>query len=104
MSAMGNDYGYEEIFSRELEAIGSEHDVFIPISTSGNSPNIIKAVEQAIEKRMYTCGLTGQSGGRLGKLCDTIRVPSTATPRIQESHILIGHIICELVEAACFKN
>ncbi len=104
ISAIGNDYGFEQAFSRELSSIGDEGDIFIPISTSGNSPNIIKAIEAAKEKRLITYGLTGNNNGIMTQLCNCIEVPSTSTPRIQECHILIGHIICEAIETALFKK
>jgi D-sedoheptulose 7-phosphate isomerase len=98
LTAIGNDYGFEQIFARELRALAKPGDVFIPISTSGNSQNIIAAVEVARGLHIRTIGLTGQSGGYLKQLCECIRVPSAETPRIQECHILIGHILCALVE------
>tara|TARA_A100001015_G_scaffold134760_1_gene149536 strand:- start:1672 stop:2253 length:582 start_codon:yes stop_codon:yes gene_type:complete len=104
LSAIGNDYGFDEVFSRELSSIGNEGDIFIPISTSGNSPNIIKAIEVAKEKKLITYGFTGQKKGSMTKMCSCIEVPSTSTPRIQECHILIGHIICEEIENALFKK
>lgn len=104
VTAIGNDYGYEHIFSRELKAIADERDIFIPITTSGNSENIIQAVKTADSMNIYTTCLTGNGGGKLKDLCKTIIVPSTATERIQECHILIGHIICAIVEANFFKN
>lgn len=102
MSAISNDYGYEQVFARELLAIGKPGDVFIPISTSGDSPNILAAVRVAKELKIETLGWTGQKGGRLKELCDCVCIPSTETARIQECHILIGHIVCGLVEAAYF--
>lgn len=104
MSAIGNDYGYDQIFARELRALAGPHDVFIPISTSGNSANVLAAVEVAQELGVRTMGLTGESGGRLAELCPTLRSPSTRTERIQEGHILLGHILCGLVERAYFKD
>ncbi len=104
LTAIGNDYAYEEIFARELEALGNPGDVFIAITTSGNSANILSAVEAARRKGLRIFGLSGDKGGKLAKLCDCICVPSTVTARIQESHILIGHIICELVEKRLFEN
>ena len=104
ISAMGNDYGYEQVFARELQAIGKPEDVFIAISTSGNSANILAAVMVAKELSVATIAWTGESGGKLKKLCDCICVPSSETARIQECHILIGHIVCGLVEAAYFKE
>ena len=103
LTAIGNDYGYEKLFSRQVQANGVKGDVFIGISTSGNSKNIIKALEECKEKGITTIGLTGQSGGKMKELCDyCICVPSNETPRIQESHILIGHIICAVVEEEIF--
>ena len=105
ITAIGNDYGFERLFSRQVEAHGNEGDVFIALSTSGNSPNIIKALEACKVKGVKTIGLTGESGGKMAGLCDIcIKVPSTETPRIQESHILIGHIICYLVEETLFGH
>jgi D-sedoheptulose 7-phosphate isomerase len=98
MSAIGNDFGYEQVFARELQAVGRAGDVFIPISTSGNSPNILAAADVARELKITTVGLTGQSGGQLKQRCECICAPSPETPRIQECHILIGHIICCAIE------
>lgn len=103
LTAIGNDYGYEKVFSRQLEAQGLKGDIFIGISTSGNSANILKALEICKEKGIISIGLTGQSGGKMNELCDyCIKVPSSCTPRIQESHILIGHILCAIVEEELF--
>ncbi|HQS39503.1 MULTISPECIES: SIS domain-containing protein [unclassified Polaromonas] len=102
ISAIGNDYGYEQIFARELQAIAKPEDVFIPISTSGNSANILAAVSVAKELGVTTVAWTGAGGGRLGQMCDCICIPSSETARIQECHILIGHIVCGLVEAGYF--
>lgn len=104
ISAIGNDYGYELSFARELSSIGNKQDVFIPISTSGNSPNIINAIKVAYEKGLKIYGLTGSNKGDMSALCNCIEVPSSSTPRIQECHILIGHIICEKIEEEIFKN
>ena len=104
MSAIGNDYGYEEVFARELDVLGTEKDVFIPITTSGNSPNILKAICIAKRKNIKTVALTGKTGGKLVDQCDSIKIPSLRTERIQEGHILLGHILCALVESAYFKN
>lgn len=98
ISAIGNDYGYEQAFARELSSIGNPGDVFIPISTSGNSPNILVAIETAKERGLTTYGLTGESGGKMAQACTCLHVPSDETPRIQECHILIGHIICAVVD------
>lgn len=103
ITAVGNDYSFEEIYSRYIKAAGKKGDVLFGISTSGKSKNIIKAVKEANSIGISTVGLTGQSGGELRGFCKyLICVPSIDTPRIQESHILIGHIICELVEQKLF--
>jgi D-sedoheptulose 7-phosphate isomerase len=104
LTAMGNDYGYENIFSRELEALGKPEDILIGITTSGNSPNIIKGVDAAKKIGITTFILTGQSGGKLKGLADCVHIPSNDTARIQECHILVGHIICGFVEKAMFKD
>ena len=103
ISAIGNDYGYEQVFARELEAIAKPGDVFIPITTSGNSSNIVAAIEVARTCAVTTIGLTGGSGGRIKLLCDCICIPSGETARIQECHILVGHILCGLVEKGYFQ-
>lgn len=103
ITAVANDYSYDVIYSRMVEGIGNNGDVIIGLSTSGNSKNIIKAFETAKEKNMITIGFTGESGGGMKAVSNyLINVPSIDTPRIQESHIMIGHIICELVEAQLF--
>ena len=103
LTAVGNDYGFDEIYSRLIDGIGEKGDVLVGLSTSGNSPNILKAFNTAKKKEMVTIGFTGKSGGELRTLCDhLINIPSTDTPRIQESHIMIGHIICQLVEEKYF--
>ena len=103
LTAVGNDYGYEKLFSRQIQANGDSGDVFIGISTSGNSKNIIEALKECKKKKIVTVGLTGESGGLMDDLCDyCIKVPSNETPRIQESHILIGHIICAVIEEELF--
>ena len=104
MTAMGNDYGYENVFSRELEAVAKPDDIFIAITTSGNSPNILKAVYTAKELGVNTYVLTGKTGGKLANQADCLCVPSNDTARIQESHILLGHIICGFVEKEIFKD
>lgn len=99
LTAIGNDYGYQDVFSRQLEALGNKGDVFIGISTSGNSENIIKALHVCKDKGIISIGFTGLNGGKMNDLCDIcIQIPSDETPRIQESHIMIEHIICSLVE------
>lgn len=101
LTAVANDYSYDEVFSRLVKAKGRAGDILICLSTSGNSPNVVKAAERAMIIGLKTIGLTGSKGGALNDYCDLmIRVPSDDTPRIQEAHILIGHIICELVEMA----
>jgi len=101
VTAIGNDYGYEEVFARQLQALAVSGDVCVAISTSGNSPNVIHAVTCAHRMGLFTIGLTGASGGRLRGLVDVlIAVPSEETPRIQECHILLGHALCDAVEQA----
>lgn len=103
LTAVGNDYNHDYIFSRQIEAYGNANDIFIAISTSGNSKNIIKAIESAKQKKLLIIGLTGKQDCQMDKLCDyTIKVPSDKTPIIQEAHIMIGHIICEIVENELF--
>ncbi|MBT8558163.1 D-sedoheptulose 7-phosphate isomerase [Polynucleobacter paneuropaeus] len=104
ITAIGNDYGYEQIFARELQAIAKPDDIFIPISTSGNSANILAAVSAAKELGVTTIAWTGAGGGQISQMCDCICIPSTETARIQECHILIGHIICGLVEHEYFRK
>lgn len=99
LTAVANDYGYDAIFARAVEAKGRPGDLLFGLSTSGNSGNVVKAMEKAQEVGMITIALTGQGGGKLAQMVDyLLAVPSTDTPRIQESHILLGHILCELVE------
>lgn len=103
LTAVANDYSYDAIYSRLVKGIGNKGDVLIGLSTSGNSGNIIKAFETAREKGMITIGFTGETGGKMKPLCEyLLNVPSTDTPRIQESHIMLGHIICQLVEEQYF--
>ncbi len=103
VTAVGNDYGYDEIYARLVEGILEPGDILIGLSTSGNSPNILKAFEAARAKAVATIGFTGRTGGKLAELSSLLlNVPSDDTPRIQESHIMIGHIICQLVEAKYF--
>lgn len=105
VTAVANDYGYDEVFSRLISAMGRKDDMLIAISTSGNSPNITKAIEAATKAEMITVGFTGEKGGKMRDLCThLINVPSNDTPRIQECHILIGHIICEMVEKQLFSK
>ena len=105
ITSISNDYGYARLFSRQIQANGVTGDVFFGISTSGNSENIIMALSECKEKGIYTIGLTGSNDSKMDELCDIcIKVPSTDTPRIQECHILIGHIICCIVEENIFGN
>jgi D-sedoheptulose 7-phosphate isomerase len=105
ITAVANDYSYDEVFSRLVKAKGRAGDILIGISTSGNSKNVIKAIEVANEKGMITIGMTGKTGGKMKEICKyLINVPSTDTPRIQEAHIMIGHIICEIVEKVLFEK
>ena len=103
LTAVANDYGYEHVYARLIEGIGQPGDILIGLSTSGNSVNIIEAMRKAKRKGMVTIGFTGDSGGNMKEDCDfLLNVPSNDTPRIQESHIMLGHIICELVETQYF--
>jgi len=104
LTAVANDYSYDVVYSRIIEGIGQEGDVLVGLSTSGNSKNIIKAFEKGREKNMTTVGFTGENGGAMRSCSDyLINIPSADTPRIQESHIMAGHIICQLVEEKYFK-
>ena len=104
LTAVGNDYGFESVFSRQIEALGRQGDVLVAISTSGNSPNIVKAAQAAKERGVVTIGLLGKTGGVLQDSVDhALVVPSNNTARIQEAHILIGHILCQLVEESLFS-
>jgi D-sedoheptulose 7-phosphate isomerase len=101
LTALANDSGVEALFARQVEALGREGDVAIALSTSGESANVVAAIQSAGASGIRTIGLTGEAGGRVAELCDlTLRVPSAVTARIQEAHILIGHVVCELVERA----
>ncbi len=105
ITAVANDYGYEEVYARLVMAMGRKNDVLIGLSTSGNSMNIVKAFKEANALGMITVGLTGQTGGELKEKCNfLLNIPSIDTPRIQEVHGMLGHIICELVEEKLFKN
>ena len=105
ITSLANDYGYTDIFSKQLEALADIQDVAIGISTSGNSPNILKAIKLAKEKGLITIGLTGERGKKLASLCDTtLMVSSSDTPRIQEAHITCIHIICDLIEREFTKD
>lgn len=103
LTAVANDYGYDVVYSRIVKGVGKEGDVLIGLTTSGNSVNIIKAMQQAEQLGMVTVAFTGESGGQMKLLCDyLVNIPSNDTPRIQESHITLGHIVCQLVEEALF--
>ena len=104
MTAIGNDYGYENVFAREIQAIATSADILIAITTSGNSSNILKALDAAKNNNIPALVFTGAGRGKLDDDVDTLNVPSTDTARIQECHILIGHIVCGLVEADMFPN
>ncbi len=105
LTAVANDYSYDEIYARLIRGIANAGDILIGLSTSGNSGNIVKAFETARSKKVITIGFTGETGGKMKMLSDYLfNVPSVDTPRIQESHILLGHIICELVEKEYFKS
>jgi D-sedoheptulose 7-phosphate isomerase len=105
ITSIANDYGYDEVFSKQIEALGMKGDILLAISTSGSSGNIVSAIRAAREKGLYTAGFTGGDGGKMGSLVDIVlMVESDRTPRIQEVHILAGHIVCELVEYMMFKE
>ncbi|MDP3300707.1 MAG: D-sedoheptulose 7-phosphate isomerase [Sulfuricurvum sp.] len=105
LTAIGNDYGYDKVFSRQVEGMSQAGDLFIGISTSGNSQNIINAFESAKERGVTTVALVGRDGGKMATMADfAIIIPSNATPRIQESHILIGHILCDIIEKELFGD
>jgi len=104
MSAIGNDYGYDQVFKRELLALGNSNDIFIPISTSGNSHNVIDAINSAKEKGIKTVAFTGGTGGKMANICECIIVPSSSTEKIQEVHIMLGHILCYLIEEQLFNK
>jgi D-sedoheptulose 7-phosphate isomerase len=104
LTAIGNDYGYEKLFERQIQALGVAGDIFIAYSTSGRSPNILKALTQARASGLVTIGFTGNRGGPMQTDCDLLfEVPSPDTPRIQEGHLVLGHTLCLLVESAIFK-
>ena len=105
LTAIGNDYGFDRIFARQINALGNKGDIFIAFSTSGTSVNIIEALKECRLKGIKSIGFTGSSGGKMNDLCDIlVKVPSVEAPRIQEMHILIGHIICSIAEEALFHN
>lgn len=103
LTSIANDSAYDNIFARQVEALGAKGDLFIGISTSGTSPNILKALKACRPKRIITVGLTGQNRRKMEKLCDyCLAVPSADTPRVQEAHIMLGHIICDIIEKILF--
>lgn len=103
LTAIGNDYGYEKLFARQVQAHGQSGDVFIGYSTSGASPNILSAFEEARGRELVCIGMTGKCGGPMRELCDyLLEVPSTVTPKIQEGHLVLGHILCDLIENTIF--
>lgn len=105
LTAVANDYSFDMIYSRMIEASANQGDVLFAISTSGNSKNIINAIETAKKKNIAVIGMTGKTGGMMNEMCDILlNVPSTCTPRIQETHIMIGHIICEIIESTIFPK
>lgn len=105
LTAIGNDYGYEKLFSRQVQALGNKGDVLIAYSTSGKSPNILAALEEARQRGLVTIGMTGNRGGPMVEMCDfLLAVPSADTPKIQEGHLVLGHTLCGLVESAIFKK
>ena len=104
LTAIGNDYGYEHVFRRQMQSLGNGGDVFIAYSTSGGSPNILAALVEARQRGVFCIGMTGNRGGPMCALCDVVfAVPSAATPKIQEGHLVLGHILCGLVESTLFK-
>lgn len=104
LTAIGNDYGFDQLFSRQVEAIGKKGDILIAISTSGNSENILSALSAAKKMKITTIGFSGKHGGKMAALCDhTLFVPATETPKIQECHIMLGHILCAIIEAEMFS-
>jgi D-sedoheptulose 7-phosphate isomerase len=105
LTAIGNDYGYERLFARQIEAVGQPGDIFFAISTSGRSPNILAALRIARERGLLSIGFTGAGGGQMPDLCDhCLRVPSDSTPRIQEGHITLGHALCCMIERQIFPR
>lgn len=104
LTAIGNDYGYEKLFARQVQALGQKGDVFIGYSTSGQSPNVLLALKEARLRGLICIGLTGNRGGSMRELCDyVLEVPSSDTPKIQEGHLVLGHILCGLIENAIFR-
>lgn len=105
ITAISNDYDFDQVFVRQIAALGKRNDIFIAISTSGNSKNILRALEVAREKKIHTIGFTGKDGGQMASLCDVlIQAPSNNTPLIQQVHITVAHIVCEIIETTMFPN
>jgi len=105
LTCIANDLSFKNIFARQVQALGVKGDMFIGISTSGSSPNVLKALEQCRSMKIVSVGLTGRNSAKMEKLCDyCLAVPSEDTPRVQEAHITIGHILCELIESSLFKR
>jgi D-sedoheptulose 7-phosphate isomerase len=105
LTAIGNDYGYEQVFSRQVEALARSGDVLVGISTSGRSPNVLRALQAARARGVATIGFTGRDGGPMAALCDIeLRMPSDVTPLIQQGHLLVGHLLCLLVEESLHPN
>ena len=105
LTAIGNDYGYEKLFERQVQALGRKGDVLVVYSTSGKSPNVLRALEAARAQGLVTIGFTGNRGGAMPALCDhLLAVPAADTPKIQEGHLVLGHILCELIESTLFTR
>jgi len=105
LTAVGNDYGYDKVFARQIEALGQSGDIAIAISTSGNSPSVLAAIDVARSKGLFTIGFTGETSGKMKDRVEVLfRVPSRETPRIQETHVMLGHILCELVDRELFPE
>jgi D-sedoheptulose 7-phosphate isomerase len=105
LTAIGNDYGYNHVFTRQLQALGNPGDVAIGISTSGNSPSVVEALDAARAKSMFTVGFTGEGGGKMNGKADVLFcAPTRMTPRVQETHILLGHVLCELIDRELFPE
>jgi D-sedoheptulose 7-phosphate isomerase len=105
LTAVGNDYGFEKVFARQIAALGSAGDTAIGISTSGNSPSVLEALDEARTKGLFTVGFTGETGGKMNERTEVLfRVPSRHTPRIQETHLLLGHVLCELIDRELFPE
>jgi len=105
LTAIGNDYGYDYVFARQVEALGRSGDVFVAISTSGNSKNVLRAIDAARKADIKVIGFTGKSGGAMAELCDVcFRMPSNETPKIQEGHEIMGHLLCDLIECEMFGD